>query len=1057
MTRTEASPLPLAALLSAVLSLGVFLLAGGLSHAPEVSSTLRLLPVSSAPPLTAATSAPPLAFEASGSGAYRARGAGYELFLDRRGSQMALRGDSNTTLRTELVGANRHAVPGSDRRLPTVVNRYSGSDPAAWQTGIKTYGRVTYRGVYPGVDIRYHGADGRLEYDFVLGPGADPDRIALDFSGQSSLRLARNGDLLIGTDSGTVRQHRPVSYQHARGHRVPVESRFVIDGDRVSFELGRYDATRRLVIDPSLVFGDYIGGTDADAGQKVTLDSAGNLYIAGLSKSASIPGFTVARSKSTNTDAFVMKLSPSGVRQWISYLGGTSDDSANDVALDASGRVYITGWTDSQATFPATNNYARNAGGERDAYIARLTTAGQIDYAKFFIAPSTADFGLGIAVEGSGAAYITVSTFDSPTNPTTGAGYLTRYDASGVAQWTESRNFTAADTMTGVGVTPGCSSNCDVFVTGRSTCPAAICGSDTPMALTEKYSSADNWIWGYYWSTPATPSDPQHPEPSGGEAPAALAVDSHGNPAIIGTKYVTGHNYAFAARFDGSSGNPDPVNVTWQTGLLNGDSNGWDVAYDSEDNLLFGTSTVSSNDDTKDAIQTFQGSTDGQVVKYFPDGYPGSSHPAANIVWNTYVGGTAHDFVYGIATAPGAITYAVGETGSGNFLTSPLSQQKSTANDAFLIKIRTNSPTITDGPSGTSASRDVTFKYTSHETSGSFQCRLVGSGSPMPNFGSCGAQSQNFTGLPDGAYTFEITAFDEGHTTNGDVTTRAFTVDTTLHASFTISPNPVLAGRLVSLDASASGNAARPIAKYEWDLDGNGSYETNNGSNPVLQQIYPDAGTFNVGLRVTDKDGATATTTGELKVTSAGATGTQFGVTINDGAQFTNKPDVTVTSTFPSFTTGLLFSNDGGFGKAQTFAAKKETPWKLDSSGPERLPKTLYVRFLTGSIASTSFQDDIILDETPPKVDEAEIDAVGGDGTPATVEAAKAKLRKYKVKMKATDKTSGVSKVQVTANKKKPGKALKYKKRFVVKSAKRPKWVRARDRAGNWSKWKKAR
>jgi hypothetical protein len=164
---------------------------------------------------------------------------------------------------------------------------------------------------------------------------------------------------------------------------------------------------------------------------------------------------------------------------------------------------------------------------------------------------------------------------------------------------------------------------------------------------------------------------------------------------------------------------------------------------------------------------------------------------------------------------------------------------------------------------------------------------------------------------------------------------------------------------------------------------------------------------------------------------------------------------VTVTSTFPSFTTGLLFSNDGGFGKAQTFAARKDTPWKLDSSGPERLPKTIYVRFLTGSISSTSFQDDIILDETPPKVDQAVISPAS---PPSGATAARMRrMRIFRVKVKATDKTSGVSKVQVTANKRKPGKALKYRKKFSVKSPTRPKWVRARDRAGNWSKWKKAR
>jgi hypothetical protein len=366
---------------------------------------------------------------------------------------------------------------------------------------------------------------------------------------------------------------------------------------------------------------------------------------------------------------------------------------------------------------------------------------------------------------------------------------------------------------------------------------------------------------------------------------------------------------------------------------------------------------------------------------------------------------------------------------------------------------------VTDGPSGVVHSRDAKFtftagpepgfSYSAEEVGAKFECKLTPGNA---DFGPCPANG--YTGLSDGSYKFEVRAIDVGGTTAG-AGSREFQVDHTLTPRFSIAPNPALAGRPVTFDGSAS--TGLPITKYEWDLDGNGSFETNSGATPTVTQTYPSPGSFSIGLRVTDSEGQTATTTNALQVNTATGPGAQFGVTINDGAQFTNSPDVTVTATFPSFTTSLLFSNDGGFGKAQTFTPKKETKWKLDSSGPERLPKTIYVRFLTGSVASTSFQDDIILDETPPKVDTAEVDALSDDAASGEAIAAKRKLRKYKIKVKATDKLSGVSKVQVTANKRKPGKALKYKRKFVVKSAKKPKWVRARDRAGNWSRWKKAR
>jgi hypothetical protein len=493
--------------------------------------------------------------------------------------------------------------------------------------------------------------------------------------------------------------------------------------------------------------------------------------------------------------------------------------------------------------------------------------------------------------------------------------------------------------------------------------------------------------------------------------------------------------------------------VTWQSpALLNGNSDGYDIAFDAQDNILMTGRTAASNDDTTDAFQkSFGGSTDGNALKYFPAGYPGDNHAGAHIVWGTYLGGTAHDAGFGIAANSTGAAYIVGQTSSPNFITSPLTQPMSTANDGFLLKLQTNSGTVTDGPNGTTSSRDVTFKYTSGETAGSFQCRLVGPGFSS-GLSACGAQSQDFKGLADGAYTFELKAFDGAGTTNGSVTTRAFTVDTAPKASFTIAPNPALAGRAVAFDGSASNDPIRPITKYEWDLDGNGSYETDTATTATASQVYPAAGTFTIGLRVTNNEGKSGTTTGELHVNSPTGPGTQFGVTIDNGAQFTNSPDVVVTSTFPTFITSLLFSNDGGFGKAQTFAAKKDTKWKLDSSGPERLPKTIYVRFLTGAITGETHQDDIILDETPPKVDQAVV-----TGAEPSAAATAAKLRKYKVKVKARDAVSGVSKLQITANKKKPGKVLKYKTRLTVKAAKRPKWVRARDRAGNWSKWKRAR
>jgi hypothetical protein len=253
------------------------------------------------------------------------------------------------------------------------------------------------------------------------------------------------------------------------------------------------------------------------------------------------------------------------------------------------------------------------------------------------------------------------------------------------------------------------------------------------------------------------------------------------------------------------------------------------------------------------------------------------------------------------------------------------------------------------------------------------------------------------------------------------------------------------------LDASASNDpAGGKIVRYEWDLDGDGAFETDGGATSTITKAFNASGTYILAVRVTDPVGQTRVAATTLIVTSPPLPVGQLGVTINNGAQYTRTADVTLNLKFPTATTQLLVSNDGGFLAPTTFAPKPEIAWKLDSSGPERLPKTVYVRFLLSGIVSETYTDDIILDETPPVVNTAQV-------VPASGEARAAKLSPFTVKVKATDSNSGVDALQITAKKSTPGRFLKYKTTLKVKSPTRKLYVRARDRAGNLSAWKKAR
>jgi DNA-binding beta-propeller fold protein YncE len=175
-----------------------------------------------------------------------------------------------------------------------------------------------------------------------------------------------------------------------------------------------------------------------------------------------------------------------------------------------------------------------------------------------------------------------------------------------------------------------------------------------------------------------------------------------------------------------------------------------------------------------------------------------------------------------------------------------------------------------------------------------------------------------------------------------------------------------------------------------------------------------------------------------------------LGVSINAGATYTNDPAVELTLSVPAWATQMFVSNDGGFVGASPIGPSEVLNWTLSSSGPERLPKTVYVQFASASQTSATYTDDIILDETEPKLKSVAV-LDSGDGGKAAKRAPS-----YKLKIKAKDKTSGVEAMQITSKKSKAGKWKQFKKKPKFRSASGKIFVRVRDGASNRSKWKRA-
>ncbi|HEX7173950.1 MAG TPA: SBBP repeat-containing protein, partial [Pyrinomonadaceae bacterium] len=367
-------------------------------------------------------------------------------------SPSAASSPSGAVLRVGLVGANPAPALEGVEELSGRSNYFVGADERGWVTDVAGFGAVKYESVYPGVDLVYYGQQRQLEYDFRLDAGADPARIALHFEGAQTVALGAGGDLVLGTEVGEVRQRRPFIYQEIDGARREVAGGYKLLGEnRVAFEVGEYDQSRPLVIDPVLVYSTYLGGNDSDAGFGVAVDAAGNAYVAGDTFSTDFPGPSpIQAAKDVSFDAFVLKLNPTGSGLvYATYLGGNGDDFGNAVAVDPAGNAYVVGYTTSDI-FPLTAGALQQSRlGVIDGYVAKLNPTGSALVYSTLLGGNNNDEVLAVAADAAGNAYVAGYT-DSSEIASAGvfdmrAGSPIYRSADGGGSWAEADNgFTAS-------------------------------------------------------------------------------------------------------------------------------------------------------------------------------------------------------------------------------------------------------------------------------------------------------------------------------------------------------------------------------------------------------------------------------------------------------------------------------------------------------------------------------------------------------------------------------------------------------------------------------------
>ena len=266
---------------------------------------------------------------------------------------------TRAVLRMRLVGARPDPETRGLEPLPGRSHYLTGRDAAEWRTEVPRYAKVEYLTVYPGIDLLYYGNQGALEYDFIVSPGADPAAIVLGFEGADPLEINSQGDLLLRTAAGEIR----------------------------GFEIGAYDPSRPLVIDPRKVYSTYLGGSLHDEVLGIAVDpNDSSAYVTGIAWSADFPTVSpIQGSNGGSYDAFVAKINAAGSALVFStYLGGNAWDRGQAITWDDDwGEIVVAGTTYS-SNFPTQNPLQGSLSGPADAFMTRLKSDGSaIQYSTY--------------------------------------------------------------------------------------------------------------------------------------------------------------------------------------------------------------------------------------------------------------------------------------------------------------------------------------------------------------------------------------------------------------------------------------------------------------------------------------------------------------------------------------------------------------------------------------------------------------------------------------------------------------------------------------------------
>jgi hypothetical protein len=633
-----------------------------------------------------------------------------------------------TVFAINLVGSNANPQVVGEDPLSTKVNYFIGRDPKKWRRNVPTYARVRYRNVYPGIDLVYYGNNRSMEYDFDLAPAADASQIQFAVKGADALNIDSNGNLVLTRGASELRFKTPILYQEINGIRVRVSGTYVLrDSTHVGFEVGSYDTTKPLVIDPVLVYSTYLGGSSDDFSNGIAVGSTGDAYVVGLTDSPDFPLASIGSYNPMQFRMFLTKFDPTGsTLLFADYFGGTTgNDDASSLALDSSGNAYVTGSAMS-SDFPVVSPYQSTLSGSQDAFLIKFSADGSSIIYSTYLGGSNSQVGNSISVDPSGEAVIagiTQSTdfpMASPHQSSVSAdqfgdwgvyGFLTKFATNGASLlystylagstlntsscsgcFPDSELLGVATDASGNAYITGFTTTTDFPVTSGSLTTTFPGSNVSDVGFVTKFTNSGGIAYSTYLGG-ATASFLN-----------AIAVDSSGSAYVTGYD-IAGDNFPIVttsicdpsvAACNGAviaKLNPAGSSLVYSTFL--GTSNnmaGQAIQIDASGDAFIVGSDLQF--DLSNPIEAYAGNGDVVVAEIDPS--------ATTLLMATFLGGQGWEAASGLALDTHGAVYVTGVTQSPDFPVTQSAFQMAWGGqtDAFITKIdpTTNAPAVAMGP-----------------------------------------------------------------------------------------------------------------------------------------------------------------------------------------------------------------------------------------------------------------------------------------------------------------------------------------------------------------------